>query len=267
MELGERLVFALDSDKKSIILVSSDGEIKYASEGMYGGYLLKPPIDLNGIKAYFVEPSTSKIEKAEEKNKLKNEYIAQHIKNIAELNEFFSNDDDYGAEVVKYRVIEVRVIEKKRTDRYIVLDFDPLPNGEKHEAEAIRFYYSFVGSRRHPKYHTAGRIVKELKLKYPENEFIQRHVYGKPIDDRSSAIFIKIVTKAPEINPPACEDLASINEGEISYLEKQINELRELVKQKEEELNNLKEKLQMLELKLRIGKMKSRLVDLEIPEQ
>jgi len=259
MELGERLILDANSEEKSIILIVH-GELRFACEGMYGGYILKPPLpsDLNNVRAFFVEPTIIKVDNDAEKNELKDKYLSKHICSIPELNERFSSD--YRVEVVKYKLVEVKVVEKKRTDKYLVIDFKPYPNGEKLEGEAIRFYHLVIGTRRRPGYPIAKKFVEELRLKYPENDFIQEHVYAKPpADRRGPAIFIKIVTKAPKISIQTCDDKTETT-TELKDLEEEINQLNEIIRQKEEELNRLKQRLQTLMLKLQTEKLKAELV-------
>jgi len=198
------IVFKTNSDSKSIILVFPDGTLKYASEGTYGGYIIKPPIseeELEHVGAFFVEPSTTSVDKTEAVE-LRDRYITnpelkKHFEGEPTKTDPYELGSGWGVQKITYRYIQVRPVVKKSCDRYTVLDFEPLPGGRSFEAEAIRFFRRFAGSGKYPEYRTAENIAKELKLKHPNDPFIQNRVYGKPVSDRSSALFVKVVTKTP----------------------------------------------------------------------
>ena len=187
----EEIVFRLNSDSKSIVLIDPQAfNVFYAYEGSYGGYILRETnVDVEQLLAFYVEPSIEDIEIETYKHLL--ELLPEEVRK--ELNK---------AEKITYRMIRVKPIIKKKTDRYIVLDFQPYSPKEEYTAEAIRFYTHYSGSARHPKSTYAERIVKEYKLKYPDNKAVQKRLYAKSYTGykgRDSTIYYKVATKLPMI--------------------------------------------------------------------
>ena len=189
----ENIVFRTNSDSKSIVIITSN-DIYYAFEGMYGGFIVKPPIseeELRSAKAFFVEPEVREASLDEVMDA-----VSRYLNALPD--EVKKDFIEYGhVEIIRYRFVEVNVEIKKSNERYMVVDFEPRPKGLKVEAEAVRIYIHFSGTRRHPMSTRVFKIVKEWRLKYPENDVLQKYVYAEKYDVRSGRIYFKIVTKAP----------------------------------------------------------------------
>ena len=192
----EEIVFRTNSDAKSIIVITPSN-IYYAFEGTYGGYVIKPAIpeeELKDARAFFVEPIKEGVNINDVIDKV------SHVLNelpVEVKNEF----EEWGsAEIVRYRFVEVSIKVIKKSERYVVLDFEPKPKSLVLEAEAIRLRIHYEGSAKHPKSTVASKIVKEWKLKYPDNDALQKYVYAENYTGyrgRGSTIYLKVVTKAP----------------------------------------------------------------------
>lgn len=190
----EDVVFQTNSDDKSLIILTKD-KVLYANRGQYGGYILREKPDaIEG--AYFVEPSKKRMSLSELPPELKQKVNETLSKLPPEARERF--EKDAYAEVIDYNYVEVQPKVKKETDRYVVVDFDPKAEGKKLNARALRLVVEFIGSRKHPLDIHGKHIAEELKLKYPENEIIQKNLYGRTLDDRSSALILKTVINTPE---------------------------------------------------------------------
>ena len=171
----EEIIFKTNSDSKSIIIITPNN-IYYAFEGSYGGYVVKPPIpeeELKNARAFFVEP---KIDDASLDDV--RDAVSRYLEGLPE--EVRKKFEDSGkAEIIRYRFVEVELKVAKSNDRYMLLDFEPKPKGLKLEAEAIRLKIHYQGSAKYPESTTATKIVREWKLKYPDNEIMQKYVYAK----------------------------------------------------------------------------------------
>jgi len=193
----EEIIFRTNSDTKSIIIITPNN-IYYAFEGSYGGYVVKPPIpdvELRDARAFFVEPRIDGASLDDVRDA-----ISRYLDELPEevRKEF---EDPSKAEIIRYRFVEVELKVVKSNDRYMVLDFEPKPNGLKLEAEAVRLKIHYEGSRKYPESTTATKIVREWKLKYPDSEVLQKYVYAKSYTGyrgRGSTIYLKVVTKAPK---------------------------------------------------------------------
>jgi len=203
----EEVVFRTNSDSKSIVFVFPD-KLVYVEEGAYGGYILKPKDVgleeftegvvsrlISNARAFYVVPEIRELEDL-------GEYavIAQRFLNTLpeKVRKKFENPS--GKELITYKYVEVDVRIKKCTENYAVLDFESKPNGLKLTAKALRLYLHWQGSRRYPESTTAGRLVKEWKLEFPDNEVIQKYMYAKNYTGyrgRGSTIYLKIVLEAP----------------------------------------------------------------------
>jgi len=221
---AREIVFKSNSDAPSILILLGGGRIVQAGEGQYGGYLLRPAsLGLKSeeevqeliaeARAFYVEPSIERLDKVDylpqDLKKTVEEWLAKLPSDVAE--EFRR----YGeADLVTYTFSEVKPVVEKITESYIVLDPQPLPGGVKAVGRALRLYIYYAGSRRHPLDHAAKETVKRWKLKYPENEVLQKYVYARAVSARSSTIYFKIVVDAPaELAAPA-PALAVEEEGE-----------------------------------------------------
>ncbi len=219
--IAEEVVFRTNSDAKSIIFVDPSGNIIYAEEGSYGGYILKPKqlgLDsFNGLtaeqlqqvltsnyRAFFVELSKQdlcdtlanyqEVDMPEDVKRKLGEVLGKLPEDVWEELKYAT------VELVTYRYFEVDAKVKKLNSNYAVLDFEPKPNGLKLAARAVRIAKWYTGSRKRPKGHVAPRVLKELQLKHPENEVVQKYMYAKSCypDFRDSVLYLKIVVEAPE---------------------------------------------------------------------
>mgnify|MGYP000279969703 CR=1 FL=1 len=207
----EEIVFRTNSDSKSIVIITSD-RIVYAVQGMYGGFIIRSSdfgadaqslqAIIQSARAFFVEP---KIDETSLDN-LPDEYKKKIMNYLNALPEDVKNEFSSKCELITYNYVEVTPVVKKVTDRYVVLDFEPKPNGIKVTAKAARLMVYWSGSRKHPRGSRAKYVLKEWKLKYPENQVIQKYMYAVTglRDGRDSVIYLKIVLEAPrELLPPA----------------------------------------------------------------
>ena len=200
----EEVVFRTNSDSKSIILVFPHKSV-YASEGSYGGYIIKTR-ELLGIenpeqidpgvlsitvtnmisqaRAFFVEPKTvescSRIDSC-------NEELKQLVKRAVQpLPEDVREKLLSGGvgRLYEYNYVEVDIRVKKIHQHYVVFDFAPKPNALRVKAKALRI-----------EVHTGrgtSELVKSWKFKYPENSYVQRNIYAH---DRW--LYYKYVVEAP----------------------------------------------------------------------
>ncbi len=222
-------MFRTNSDEPSVILILAN-KVVYATSGVYGGYLLKPrevgvsPGEftsdfveslVSSARAFYVEPhienitSLPRIYYEEDWDKLRqkveevsDERIREALKELLEgrlPRDVVKKLCGGYVERITYRYTEVSVIIKKvKEGAYAVLDFEPKPDGLRLQALALRIYHYYGGSRRHPTLGQAQRDAKMFRLKYPDNELIQRCLYGKDTTDRGSALFLKVVLEAPQ---------------------------------------------------------------------
>jgi len=183
-------------------------KIVYVGKGAYGGYVLKPRdlglerLDENIVsqiigfaRAFYVVPEVERLKDLGEYAEIVQRYLNVLPEKVRR--EF---EDPTGVELITYKYVEVDARIKKCTENYVVLDFEPKPNGLKLTAKALRLYIHYQGSFRHPESTTAGRLVKEWKLEFPENEIIQKNVYARDFTGykgRGSTIYLKIVLVAP----------------------------------------------------------------------
>ena len=214
MLTGEEVVLITDSDNKSIIILSHD-KMEYAFEGLYGGFVFKygdkfadddEAVNyIKSSKAYFVDVKTFSVSEDEE------EYAKKVVMQLPEdvKNEFLVDGEFIRGttkyikiEKVQYEYVEVDpvIIKRNSAKKYIIIDFRPKTDGRKHNAEVIRVKLYFDGSGRHPLGSAAIRKIKEFKLKYPNNEIIQKYMYAQQLHYKASVLMLKLVTKAPSIS-------------------------------------------------------------------
>ena len=209
----EEIVFKTNSDSKSLIFVMVD-KLVYVGKGAYGGYVLKPrDLGLEGLdenlvlqiigsaRAFYVVPEVERLKDLGEYAEIVQRYLNVLPEKVRR--EF---ENPTGVELITYKYVEVDARIKKCTENYAVLDFEPKPNGLKLTAKALRLCIHYQGSFRHPESTTAGRLVKEWKLEFPENEIIQKNVYARDFTGykgRGSTIYLKIVLEAPRELVPA----------------------------------------------------------------
>jgi len=220
----EEVVFRTNSDENSIVLIFND-KIVYAFPGTYGGYVIRGEhlgiespenVDMNTIqnilsntRAFFVEPKKiaesyerlefifENIEKLSSNEKYRPileqlELIKREMAKLPE--EVATTFHKLGyIEVYEYTYVEVTISVKKITKRSIVIDVNPKPYGLKVTAKAIRIICKFACRG------CGTEKVRNWKLKYPENEYVQRYIYD--IDDR--IIAWKIIVDAPSVLVPA----------------------------------------------------------------
>lgn len=151
----EDVVFRTDSDSKSVIIVTPS-QVLYASEGRYGGYILRGELPNESYRAFYVEP---KVEELDSYSDSVVELVSKEL-------------DEQPSEIQKiiYNYIEVDVEVKKKKDDYEVLEFKPKKGGMRLTAEAVRVKWHWQGSARYPEYTTAKTKYQELIFKYPELE-------------------------------------------------------------------------------------------------
>jgi len=203
----EEVVFRTNSDSKSIILVFPH-KLVYASEGSWGGYIIKTrellgienpeQIDpavlsitvtnmINQARAFFVEPNTVKscsgIDSCDEEIK---QLVKRAIQPLPEEVREKLLGGGFGSyyRLYEYNYVEVDIRVKKIHQHYVVLDFAPKQNPLRVKANALRI-----------EVHTGrgtSELVKSWKFKYPENPYVQRNIYAH---DRW--VYYKYVVEAP----------------------------------------------------------------------
>ena len=199
----EDVVFYTDSEEKSIILITGDGKLLYANEGLYGGYVIKEDIGeelINNALSFLVEPNVKKI-KYDELDEPTRKHVNETLGKLpSEVREVFLNIDEKprNIEIIDYKYYEINAKIKKQTNKYTILDFEPKPDGLRLSAKAIRLYVEYNGSNRYPLGKEASKKYKEFKLKYPDNEIIQKYMYPKKISFKHSKLYIKIPIEAPK---------------------------------------------------------------------
>jgi len=205
----EEIVFRTNSDSKSIILITDD-KVIYATEGIYGGFILKPKqLGLESFENFDTSVLTRKsrafyvVPEAVTGSEVPKEYediVSRYLNALPEkVRKEFEKSRD--VEIVIYKYVEVEIDVKSVTSRYIILDFTPKPRGLKLTAKALRLIIHYEGSRKHPKSTIASSIVKNWKLEFPENEVLQKYVYAENYTGyrgRGSTIYLKIVLEAPK---------------------------------------------------------------------
>ena len=203
----EEVVFKTNSDKKSIIFVFHD-RIVYASEGAYGGFILKPKVFglkefsgddvqqlIGSARAFYVVPERQELEDLGEYAEIVQQYLNALPEKIRKEFEEYAKK-----ELIVYKYVEVDAKIGKYKPSYVVLEFNPKPKGLKLVGKALRLYIHFQGSRKYPESTTASRIVKDWKLEFSDNEILQKHVYAENYTgyrERGSTIYLKIVLEAP----------------------------------------------------------------------
>jgi len=216
----EEVVFRTNSDEESIILIFND-KVVYAFPGEYGGYVIRGErllgveslenVDVNTVqsilssaRAFYVEPKKTSYmyDKLEyimnNADKLANndkyrpilQYLDLIKREAAKLpEEVVETIYTYGyAEIVEYTYVEVNVAVKKVAKKSVVIDVNPKPHGLKLSAKAIRVICRFACRG------CGTENVRKWKLKYPENEYLQKYIYDT--DDRT--LIWKIVVEAPQ---------------------------------------------------------------------
>lgn len=187
----------------------------YVSRGTYGGWIVKgeeKEIVKNAIsngvaKAFFVKPTIQKYSSSEYSKIPENvrnviESVLEQLPEDARKNFISSYDGSplYNTEVVSYELTEVDINIKKENERYLVLDIKPKSGARKLTATAVRISVSWY---KQPTY--ASKLVEELRFRYPDNPWIQKHMYAKNYTgyrNRASTLYLKIPVEAPsEILP------------------------------------------------------------------
>jgi hypothetical protein len=145
-ELAYDLVYKTPSEFDSILIVTPSG-IQYASEGQYGGWIVKGRLSSSedAIALWSFEQKQVEVEDA---RTLDNEVVKQFMEELARHGFNF----DYVVNVPKARVIRykyrpVNITVTKVTDRYTVIDVTPA-GGDVIEAEAIHVYWPYHISRK-----------------------------------------------------------------------------------------------------------------------
>ncbi|RLE38242.1 hypothetical protein DRJ17_04555 [Candidatus Woesearchaeota archaeon] len=222
MEPLKKLVFRLPSEKKCLTFLMENDEIRYASEGRYGGFIFRgSKEELEKAKLIvFSEPSVEEVE--------------------LNVNEILPADiiDVLGAasEVhkVTYQLVAVKVKVIKETENYLVLDIDSIEDSDT--AEAIRVCWAYRGSRRYPRGSEAGRQLARIKVRLIKHD-LQDNFYAKTAEDcgretdyRDSTLYFKKIIKTPNFKIKEAGEKAIT----LTFTIKSLSDIEEAIKQLEE---------------------------------
>jgi hypothetical protein len=145
-ELAYDVVYKTPSEFDSILIVTPSG-IQYASEGQYGGWIVKGKLSSSedAIALWCYEQEQKVVMDA---RTLDNEVVKRFMEELAKHGFNF----DYAVNVPKARVIRykyrpVDITVTKATDRYTVIDVTPA-GGDVIEAEATHIYWPYHISRK-----------------------------------------------------------------------------------------------------------------------
>jgi len=243
----EDVVFRTDSDSRSVIVVTPS-QVLYASEGRYGGYILRGELPEEPFRAFYVEPTIRE---------------TSYSDSLVELISKELGKEPTSIEKIIYNYIEVNVEVKKKTDKYTIIEFKPKKGGMRLTAEAIRVEWHWQGSAKYPESTTAKRKYQELVFKYPELEDV---VYCKTYTGyrgRGSTIYYKRVISAPKELIPEVKTTETKKSKILEKLERLAEELEE--EEKEEKVEVTKEDVyRYLESK---GLVPVKLVTFDLPTE
>jgi hypothetical protein len=147
-ELAYDLVYKTPSEFDSILIVTPS-EIRYASKGQYGGWIVRGKLAESDIVAalwcYKREWNTVG-DAANVEDPAVKRFLEELAKHGFDFNYAASFMPRARVVLYKYRPVEVRVT--KATDRYTVIDITPVGDDTAIEAKATHVYWSYHISRR-----------------------------------------------------------------------------------------------------------------------
>jgi antitoxin component of RelBE/YafQ-DinJ toxin-antitoxin module len=195
-ELAYEIVYKTPSEFDSILIVTPSSGISYASEGQYGGWIVKGKLSSSedAIALWCYEQEQKVVMDA---RTLDNEVVKRFMEELAKHGFNF----DYAVNVPKARVIRykyrpVDITVTKATDRYTVIDVTPA-GGDVIEAEATHIYWPYHISR---KGHCSGFCSETSREKIIlVAKMLGLEAYRAEAGGRDYEVRVKIVTDYSQV--------------------------------------------------------------------
>jgi hypothetical protein len=214
-QLAEQIVYRTPSEQDAILIVAPSGEVLYASRGIYGGWIIKGKHEnLDKAVAFW---SFKREEKDIELSDIaKDERVATILRKLEEL-----GLPQPKARKITYYYYPVKVVVKKVTDHYTVIDV--VPEDRVVTAEAIHLYWPRHYSNKGYCYGSLCSSEERQKVLLL-GKMLGLEVYDASVGKRDVETRIKLVTNTSELEKLIAPQPAPATKIETKELEKEAKE-------------------------------------------